>query len=223
MKTMKRKLLLLAVALAGAGCAFGQVRVGFKAGVNFADLKYEPKDQTSGTPDAKSLTSFNAGFIFDIPIVTGLAFQPGVMLEGKGSKVEHSGALGNFTQKINPLYVEVPANFLFKPVLGAHTKLYFGLGPYFAVAVGGKSSSDAQSSVGSYYTDHTLQFGNGSDDDLKATDFGGNVLAGFEFGNGLLVGAQYGMSFTNNAPSGNNDAPKILRNKVLGFSVGYLF
>lgn len=223
MKTVKRKLLLLSLALLAGSCAFSQVRFGLKAGVNFADLKYEPKDQTSGTPDANSLASFNAGLIVDIPIVTGLAFQPGLMLEGKGSKVVHSGALGNFTQKVNPLYLEIPANFLFKPSIGLNTKLYFGLGPYFAVGVGGRSSSDAQSSVGSYYTDHTLQFGNGSDDDLKATDFGGNILAGFEFTNGLLVGAQYGMSFTNNAPSGNNNAPKILRNKVLSFSVGYLF
>ena len=58
-------------------------------------------------------------------------------------------------------------------------------------------------------------------DDLKATDFGGNVLAGFEFGNGLILGAQYGLSFTNNAPDGNNDAPKILRNKVFSVSLGY--
>ncbi|HEX5554208.1 MAG TPA: porin family protein [Chitinophagaceae bacterium] len=221
MKTMNKKLLLLSLALITGLGAFAQVKVGIKAGVNFADLKYEPKDQTNGTPDANSLTSFNAGVIVDVPVVEGLSFQPGVMLEGKGSKVEHSGTLGTFTQKVNPLYVEVPANFLFKPTIGKNTRLYFGLGPYVAIGVGGKSSTNAEASIGSYYSDHTLKFGNGSDDDLKSTDFGGNILAGFEFGDGLILGAQYGMSFTNNAPDGNNDAPKILRNKVLSISIGY--
>ena len=218
---MSKKLLLLSLAVLIGISAFSQVKVGIKGGLNLADLKYEPRDQTNGTPDANSLASLHAGVIVDIPLVEGLSFQPGAMFTGKGSKVEYSGTLGTFTQKINPFYIEVPANFLFKPTIGRNTKLYLGLGPYLAVGVGGKSSSNAESSVGSFYTDHTLKFGNDSDDDLKATDFGGNVLAGFEFGNGLILGAQYGLSFTNNAPDGNNDAPKILRNKVFSVSLGY--
>jgi hypothetical protein len=221
MKAMSKKLLLLSLAVLIGISAFSQVKVGIKGGLNLADLKYEPRDQTNGTPDANSLASLHAGVIVDIPLVEGLSFQPGAMFTGKGSKVEYSGTLGTFTQKINPFYIEVPANFLFKPTIGRNTKLYLGLGPYLAVGVGGKSSSNAESSVGSFYTDHTLKFGNDSDDDLKATDFGGNVLAGFEFGNGLILGAQYGLSFTNNAPDGNNDAPKILRNKVFSVSLGY--
>lgn len=217
----KEFLLLSFALLLGLG-AFAQVRMGIKGGLNLADLKYEPKDQTNGTPNANSLASFNAGIIVDIPIVSGLAFQPGLMLSGKGSKVKYSGSLGTFTQKVNPLYLEVPANILFKPTIGKNTKLYLGAGPYLAYGIGGKSSSDAEASIGSYYSDHTLKFGNGSDDDLKQTDVGGNVLAGFEFGDGLLLGAQYGMSFTNNAPNGNDNAPKILRNKVFSISIGYL-
>lgn len=203
--------------------AFSQIRFGVKGGLNLADMKYEPKDQTNGTPDANSLSSFNAGVIIDIPLVTGLALQPGLMLEGKGSKLEYSGSLGTFTQKTNPIYVEVPVNVLFKPAIGQHTKLYFGLGPYVAMGIAGRVSSNAEASIGSFYTSHDISFGDGSDDDLKAVDIGGNVLAGFEFDNGLLIGAQYGMSLTNNAPSGDDNAAKILRNKVLSFSVGYLF
>jgi len=214
---------LLAILLFSGGGAFAQVRFGIKGGLNLADMKYEAKDQTNGAPDANSLSTFNAGVIVDIPLISGLAIQPGLMVEGKGSKVEYSGALGSFTQKTNPIYLEVPVNVLFKPSIGAHTKLYFGLGPYVAMGIAGKSSSDAEASIGSYYSDHTLKFGDGSNDDFKQTDVGGNVLAGFEFDNGLLVGAQYGISFTNNAPNGNDNAPKILRNKVLSFSVGYLF
>lgn len=216
-------LLFLTAAFVPSQKAHAQAKFGIKAGINFADLKYEPKDQTNGTPDANSLTSFHAGIIADLPLTEGLALQPGVMLSGKGSKVEYSGVLGTYTKEINPLYIEVPVNILFKPQIGTGTKLYFGLGPYFGFGIAGKANFSGETPAGDFYTDHDLSFGNDSDDDLKATDVGGNILAGFEFSNGLLIGAQYGLSFTNNASGGNDDAPKILRNKVLSISLGYLF
>ncbi len=202
-----------------------QARIGIKGGVNFADMTYEPKNETEGTPDANSLTSFHAGIIVDLPLVQGLALQPGVMLSGKGSKVEYnSSAFGRYTAKVNPLYIEVPVNLLFKPAIGAGTHLYFGAGPYFGFGVGGKASYSYENTpIGDGYADHSLNYGNDNGDDLKATDVGANILAGFEFSNGLLVGAQYGLSFTNNASNGDDNATKILRNKVLGISVGYLF
>lgn len=225
MKFIRKKLLLSSSVFLLAGInAFAQVRLGIKGGLNLADMKYEPKDQTQGTPNANSLATFNAGLIVDVPLLQNVVYlQPGLMVNGKGSKVVYTGTAGTFTQKINPIYLEIPANILFKPSIGTGTKLYFGAGPYFAMGIGGKSSSDAQSNVGSFYQSHPLKFGNGSNDDFKQTDVGANILAGFEFSRGLIVGAQYGLSFTNNAPGGNNDAPKILRNKVLSFSVGYLF
>lgn len=223
MKSIKKKLLVFSLLLFAGTSAFSQIRVGLKGGLNLADMKYEPKDQTSGTPDARSLLSFHAGLIVDVPLVQGLALQPGIMLEGKGSKVENVGSNWSFTQKVNPLYLEVPVNVLFKPTIGTGTKLYFGLGPYFAWGVGGKISYSGNIGNFNGYTDKVIKFGNNSDDYLKSTDMGANVLAGFEFSSGLLVGAQYGISLTNNAPDGSNNANKILRNKVLSFSVGYLF
>lgn len=219
---MKKKILLLAtLCLIAGSAAFAQVRFGIKAGVNMADMKYEPKDQTNGTPDANSLTSFHAGVIVDLPLASVVSIQPGLMLTGKGSKIKYTGVVDG-TQKINPLYVEVPINILFKPTIGTNTKFYIGAGPYIAAGVGGKASFSGNFADVDIYKDHNLKFGNGNDDDLKATDIGGNVLAGFEFSNGLLLGAQYGMSFTNNAPGGDNNASKILRNKVLSISLGYL-
>lgn len=226
MKPIQKKLLLLFIFLLAGSSVFAQVRVGVKAGFNLADMKYEPKDETNGTPDANSLPSFNAGFIVDVPLIQGLALQPGLMVSGKGSKVAYTtNNLGNYTTTINPIYLEVPVNILFKPQIGPGTRLYFGAGPYFAMGIAGKQKFTFEDApiIGNGYTSHHLKFGNGSDDDLKATDVGANVLAGFEFSNGLIVGAQYGISFTNNAPDNSNNKSKILRNKVLSFSVGYLF
>lgn len=223
MKSLHKKLILMSISLFIGLGAFAQIGIGIKGGLNLSNLKFEPRDQTSGTPDANSLQSFQAGIIVDFPIIGNvLSFQPGLMLTGKGSKVKYSGTLGSFTQKINPYYVEVPANIIIKAPIGGDTRFYIGAGPYVAFGVGGKSSSDASTGIGSFYTDHKLKFGNGSGDDLKKMDVGGNILAGLEFGN-FMVGAQYGLSLSNNAPNGNNDAPKILKNKVFSITAGFLF
>lgn len=223
MKRLYKKLLLIPICVFIGLSAFAQVGFGIKGGLNLANLKYEARDESNGIPNAKSLQSFQAGIIVDFSIGEWFSFQPGMMLTGKGSKVKYSGTLGTFTQKVNPIYIEVPANILFKPSIGTNTRVYFGAGPYIALGIAGRSSSDAQASIGSYYTDHKLKFGNGNNDDLKRIDIGGNVLAGLEFGNSFMVGAQYGMSLINNAPGGNNDAPNILKNKVFSITAGLIF
>lgn len=223
---MKSRIFIIAmIILAGSALETSaqNVRVGLRGGINFADLKYEPKDGTEGTPNANSLTSFNAGVVVDIPLLEELSIQTGAGLSGKGSKIKYDNVSGTYTQKINPLYVEIPANIVFKPQIAPATRLYFGVGPYLGIGVGGKASFEGNTPVGDFYSDHDLKFGDGSDADLKSTDVGANILAGFEFGPGITLGAQYGLSFTNNAPGGNDNAPKILRNKVLSINVGYLF
>ncbi len=227
---MKKKIVLFGISVLAISFlilpyekAQAQARIGIKGGINFANMKYEPQDQTEGVPDANSFTSYHVGLIADLPIAMGLSLQPGIMLNSKGSKFEYNSDVVDFTKIVNPIYIDVPVNVLFKPQLGDHTKFYVGLGPYIGFGVGGKVSYDAETPLGDAYKDHDIEFGSDNGDDLKAVDVGGNVLAGFEFGNGLILGAQYGLSFTNNAPEGDNDDPKILRNKELSVSIGYLF
>lgn len=203
--------------------AQSKVRFGLKGGVNFADMKYEPKDNTNGMPNSNSLTSYHIGLVADMPLTGFLSVQPGVMLNSIGTKAEYKNStLGDYTMKVNPVYVDIPVNLLFKAGIGDNSKFYIGAGPYLGYGVSGKVTYSADTPLGSGQTDHDIKFGNGNGDDLKSADIGGNILAGFEFNN-LLVGAQYGLSFTNNAPGGSDNASKILRNKVLSFSVGILF
>ncbi|HEY6082375.1 MAG TPA: porin family protein [Chitinophagaceae bacterium] len=221
---MKRIALATIAAVAFSATAMAQdVKLGIRGGLNLADLKYEPKDQTNGTPNANSLASFNAGLIVDIPVVSGLSIQTGAGVTGKGSKVEWTNGSGTYTQTINPLYLEIPANIVFKPQIAPGTRLYFGAGPYLGIGIGGKAAFTGNTPIGNFYSDHALKYGNDNNSDLKPTDAGANILAGFEFGQGLTLGAQYGLSFTNNAPNGNNNAPKILRNKVFSINAGFFF
>lgn len=220
---MNKKILLVAIAISFSTFALSQgLKVGLRGGLNVADMKYEPRDQTNGTPNANSLTSFNLGLVLDFGIAKVISIQTGAGISGKGNKTEWSSGSFSYTQKMNPMYVEVPLDILFKPSLGPSTRFYFGAGPYLGIGVGGKSSFSGNTPVGDYYTDHKLKFGNDSNSDLKRMDIGGEVLAGFEF-SGITLGAAYGMSFTNNAPNGNNDAAKILKNKVFSINVGFLF
>lgn len=227
---MKKKIVLFVAGLLAVsflflsvGKTYAQAKLGIKGGINFANMKYEPQDGTEGVPDANSFTSYHIGLIADLPIAMGLSIQPGAILNSKGSKVEFHSDILNYTKTVNPVYIDVPVNLMFKPQIGENTKLYVGIGPYFGFGVGGKITNEGNIGDIEGISDHDIKFGDDADDDLKSTDIGGNVLAGFEFGNGLILGAQYGLSFTNNAPGGSDDDAKILRNKVLSLSIGYLF
>jgi hypothetical protein len=225
---MTKKILLVMMAVAFSTAAMSQsmsspgVKVGIRGGLNLAQMKYEPQDQTNGMPNGNSLASYNLGLVLDFGIINGLSIQTGAGISGKGSKVEWSSGSFKYTEKMNPMYVEVPLDLVFKPQIGPSTRLYFGVGPYLGIGVAGKASFTGNTPVGNYYSDHTLKFGNDNNDDLKRTDIGGEVMAGFEF-NGITLGARYGLSFTNNAPTGNNNAAKILKNKVLSIDAGFFF
>jgi hypothetical protein len=62
------------------------VRFGVKAGVNLSKLR--PNDVPSGADISTNLkTSFGGGFLVNIPFGTNLAFQPEVLFNGQGSKI----------------------------------------------------------------------------------------------------------------------------------------
>src|SRR5699024_12192470 len=179
-----------------------QVRFGIKGGINCANMKYEAQDETSGVPDANSFTSYHVGVIADVPIASVLSLQPGVMLTSVGSKVEAGNEDVGGTYTMNPLYVRVPVNILFKPNLGGGTKLYVGVGPYVGFGVGGKVSVDGNVGDIEGGTDRDLKFGNDSGDDLKSRDISGNDLSGIEFSSGFVFGSQHCISFHNNSTIG---------------------
>lgn len=204
--------------------ASGQVRLGVSGGVNLSRLSYEPRERYTTAPDERILPSYRVGGVIDISLATPFALQTGVFLSGKGGKSRFTGTAGSYTHTMTPSYLEIPADLLIKPYITRELRLYMGLGPYLGIGLGGKSRYSGSDVPGGAYTDkHKLAYGNGDNDDLKKRDFGGNLMAGFEFNSGLLIGVRYGISFTNNAPKANLDAPKTLRNKVFGVEVGYLF
>jgi hypothetical protein len=145
------------------------------------------------------------------------------MLTGKGAKTEiylNSNTTDNYYKvKTNPLYIEVPANFVFKVPFGNDSRLFFGAGPYVAMGIGGKTKGEQRIlGVTSTY-EKNIQFNNddpatsGQEDasvnKLRRFDYGANFLAGFEAGK-IMIGVNYGLGLAKigSNQSNNNDENK---------------
>ncbi len=200
-----------------------------KGGLNLSNISVTSDGRVD---DAKTLTTFHIGLIGDLPLGDVLSFQTGLMLTGKGAKTEiyaTSSTTDNYYKiKTNPLYLEIPANIVFKVPFGNESRLFFGAGPYAAIGVGGKTKGEQKFlGVTSTY-EKDIQF---NDDDpttsgqedasvnkLRRFDYGANFLAGFEAGKAMIgVGYGLGLAKIGSSQSNNNDENKY---RVWSISLG---
>ncbi|MGB4775372.1 MAG: porin family protein [Daejeonella sp.] len=221
-----KKVVTLALGCVLAGSVLAQtseIKYGVKAGVNFAKTVFSGSGYTSEAKDAsKFLTSFHFSGLVDVPISNSFSVQPGLSLSGKGQKYELEN--DNSTTKLSGtfvMYLELPVNAVFK-IKG----FYIGAGPYAAYALAGKIRSKAVTDNGGVITtdnyEEDIDFGNDKNNDqLKAIDFGLNVLAGYQLTNGFNIGANYGLGLSNLAPGGASTDKKT--NSVISVSVGFMF
>lgn len=205
---MKRNLLLLAAALGFATASYAQTSYGVKAGVTF------PKLVASGsgiTINAKPSTSFYLTGYVDAPIAQNLSIQPGISLQGKGSKGIELGSGDDIVEidsKTSLMYIEVPVNFVYYIPAGAGN-VFLGAGPYAAFGVSVKEEFDGESESGSF-----------KDAGLNAFDAGLNFLGGYKLSNGFLINAGYGLGLTNIVKDIEGGSVK---NKVFSVGVGFQF
>ncbi len=187
-----------------------------RAGANFTNLNGE-----SGGDDLnnKIKVGYHAGLEIPMMIAPEFYLQPGVLYTRKGAVDEN-----NSDNKITLSYIEIPVNFVYKPMLGTGS-LMLGVGPYMGIAIDGKDEVDDVESDINFENDITaLQDATGNY--LRRLDFGGNLLVGYQFGNNLLfqVNAQLGM--TNLLPDIDGQSPPSgnkVKNTGFGVSLGYIF
>ncbi|WP_069659987.1 outer membrane beta-barrel protein [Arcticibacter eurypsychrophilus] len=221
---MRKIILLAAVTLIG-GAAIAQstspTKFGLKVGI--ALPKYHFTNTDGDDYETEANTNFNVTGYADLPIASGFSVQPGISLQGKGSKTTGSAFGVNGVSKDNSLYVEIPVNLVGKVPLGVTgASLYLGAGPYAAFAVSGERKLTVESGGSSSESTSDLNFGNGDNDDFKSGDFGVNILGGIQLNSGFNFGANYGIGLSDIRPGNNNDNGKIT-NRVLSFNVGYSF
>ena len=84
-----------------------------RGGLNLANVTISENGRID---DAKTLTSFQAGFIGDVSLGQFFSLQPGLLVTGKGSKTQSGEPTdaSYFKATSNPIYLEVPLNLVFK-------------------------------------------------------------------------------------------------------------
>lgn len=213
---------------------FAKAKLGIKGGWNNSNIT---NGKEGNLDDSKRLNSFNAGVVGVIPLGSTFEIRTGLDLQSKGT--ESSTALTDgikTTYKVNPLYLELPANIAIMLPFNERVKAYIGAGPYAAVGIGGKLKTITETNGASATASKSIEWGNdnplNSDDrngtvgsgQFKRFDFGANIIGGLDFGR-VGVHAQYGIGLTNTAPGGSNEnnANKNNQHRVIGVSGVFYF
>lgn len=178
-----------------------------------------------GTVDnSNNLSTFNAGFIGDLPLNDMFSLQSGLFLQGKGAKASGD----NFTYKFRPYYLQLPVNFAVKVPIGTDSRFFIAAGPFVSMGLFGKATYETTLAGQTTTVKRDIKFesidGNGDDDArldrLKRWEFGINGTAGVEAGR-FLVGVTYdwGLSKINQVyDNEDNDKNKY---RTLSLNVGF--
>jgi hypothetical protein len=213
---MKLKFLVpIALIMLGAVTANGQkASFGLRAGVNFQNLN--GKDFEGEKLENKMKTGFNVGLNAEIPVAPDYFLQPGVLFTTKGAKHEGDGST-------NISYIEIPVNFVYKPVVGAG-RMILGFGPYVGFGIGGKvKDGDDEADIKFKSTISPTEWATGTY--YKAFDAGANILFGYEFTSKISaqLNAQLGLVNINPKVEGFSDDETKVKNTGFGVSLGYRF
>lgn len=212
------------VATAQKGSAY------LKGGLNIANVS-----TTNGgdIDDANALASFHVGFMGDLPVGKIFAIQPGLLLTGKGSKLQ-SGNPNDATYykaTTNPLYLELPVNAVIKFPLSNESSLFAGAGGYVAMGIAGKRKIEGKLLGTSFSSKENIEFSNDDpttfDNEesaglgvMKRFDYGLNFTGGFQLDK-VLLSINYGLGLAklqSGSESSDNDRNK---HRVLSLSIGF--
>ena len=203
-----------------------------QGGVNLANIT----NTTSGqTEDNNMLTTFSGGILSRFGLSKIIDLESGLLFTGKGSKAQTYYTNGTTNDnyvitKFNPYYIEVPLNVVVRvPVKGVHG-LFFYAGPYTAIGVAGKSTTDQKILGISSHSENDIQYANDNpftsrQEDasyykLKRFDFGLNGGGEFDIGK-LLLKVNYGYGLTKiNSTESNNASDDKNKYRTLSFSLG---
>ncbi len=193
-----------------------------QAGLNLANIT---TSNSGHTEKNRMLPTFNAGLLTRIKTSGTVGFETGLLLSGHGSKAESfinfaGGQPYHVTSTFNPLYLELPLNLLLKvPTDGP--SLFFNIGPYVAMGVGGKSKTVTTGGLGgTVESERKIDFSNDNPFTSQQEDAAYNKLKRFDYGlnlggglnlKGLILKANYGYGLvkissmqSNNSENDNN-------------------
>lgn len=202
-----------------------------QGGLNLANIT---TSNSGATQKNNLLTTFNAGVMYRSNRNESIALEAGLLLEGRGSKSDYyitSSTDDNYVKtKFNPLYLELPVNFVLRLPLEGKSNIFINAGPYVAMGIAGKSTIETKFLGTVINSTSDIKFNNDNPttsqqeyaryDKLKKFDYGLNIGAGVDFKRVLLkVNYGYGLAKINSTQTNNssNDKDKY---RTISISVG---
>lgn len=182
--------------------AFAGNEIGFKAGLNIANLTDDAE-----LPD--SYMGIGGGIFYKIAMMDGnISFQPELLYMMKGDKVTE----GNMEGKYKLSYLEIPVLVKYEIPTEGNFKPNVYLGPVLSILM----SAKAEESDGTVTDEEDIK------DFLKSADFGSTFGAGFGYKVGekgmINFDVRYTLGLSNIIDDGSTDESK---NNVFSFFLGY--
>lgn len=122
-----KKIILTALLLVGFAQAQAQIKIGLKAGANFANLE-------GISLDTKMRTGFHFGALLEVKLPANLALQPELMYSSQGAKIDQAAI-----DDIQYDYITVPVMLKYYLVPDLFN---IEIGPQFSFLVNDKLDSD---------------------------------------------------------------------------------
>ena len=198
-------------------CAFlfnnANSQVYIQGGLNLANIS----NSNSGSVNKNNmLLTYNAGLLVRSNSSGVIAVESGLLLDGRGAKVEGSSGSANYKVTFNPLYLEIPVNLILRVPLTTSTNIFINGGPYVAMGIAGKSKFEGQLGNISGSQTENIKFTSTdptADDQayskLKRFDYGLNIGAGVDLNKFLLkVNYGYGLAKINSMQTNNDENDK---------------
>lgn len=178
---------------------FSQVRFGAQVGANIANASLKEPDDPGYSYSNKSRTGLTAGFLVDVPIVSGLHFRPELNFTQKGSTIKGVYPFGTYTDKYQFNYLDLPLNFTYNIEAGPGS-VFVGLGPMIGFGFGGKVKSEDNGDTETWKIKFDGKTTNDEYYHFKAIDFNLNTIAGYQLNMGPFISFGYNMGFNDIDP-----------------------
>ncbi|MEJ8819655.1 porin family protein [Lacibacter sp. H407] len=188
---------------------------GFHAGTSIGKIEGK-QDNRSYT--FRNLINVQAGFLAEFKASKNISFQSGVNYVQKGGTLEEDFFGTDIEASIRLHTIEIPVYALYRTG-GNKGNFFIGAGPAVSFSIAGntvmKNNGEEES--------EKMEIGNDEENDnIRAIDFGINVLAGYQFKSGVFIGATHNFGLRNMVP-GNDPEMGTAITSYYGFRIGYMF
>jgi len=184
---------------------------GIRGGINLANMVFEENNETI-SDEFTSKLGFHIGGIMEIPISEILSVETGLVIDTKGFNLD----MGDIVASWNLIYLDIPFTAKGAYNISDRIKVFGQAGPYIGIGLTGQVKSSWEQSGG-----FKIEWGTESPGDkIKRLDYGATFGVGVEFG-GFQTGFSYDLGIANISPY--SDKGNSIKNKILRFSVGFMF